>query len=299
MRRECCIGTCAHVLCRLAASHVVLVPLCSDIKGANLLVNSNGQIKLADFGACTYAQLDRRLTVIGTPFWMAPEIIEMTSGGTAADLWSLGCTVIEVSGEGGRSPGLSLCLWLCSSLYRKLLTGSPPYYTLGAMQALFRMVDDDHPPLPSGLSPACQSFLLACFVKDFAKRPTATQLLAHEWIKKGIAGRENPAISPEQMQMTLRQHNLSKKTSVAGIDWGKGTVVVSDTETADQNMLHKQAQQLKHEDGERCAVCARRCIGPVLLTRGNAVSKKSWRARRRNVPLLQGRSLTPRRRWRR
>lgn len=66
-----------------------------------MLINSKGTIKLADFGACTYAQLDRRLTVIGTPFWMAPEIIEMTSGGTAADLWSLGCTIIEVRAMAG------------------------------------------------------------------------------------------------------------------------------------------------------------------------------------------------------
>jgi serine/threonine protein kinase len=114
---------------------------CLFVSGANLLLDANGRIKVADFGACTYAELDKRLTVIGTPFWMAPEIIEMTSGGTAADIWSLGCTVVE------------------------LLTGSPPYYTLGSMQALFRMVDDPHPPLPANVSPQCSDFLLKCFVK--------------------------------------------------------------------------------------------------------------------------------------
>ena len=189
-----------------------------DIKGANLLVDANGRIKVADFGACTYAQLDKRLTVIGTPFWMAPEIIEMTSGGTAADIWSLGCTVIE------------------------LLTGSPPYYTLGSMQALFKMVDDPHPPLPANISASCQDFLLKCFVKDFAKRPTATQLLGHEWIRQGVSGKNSAGISPDQMQMTLRVHNQTRKT-VAGMDWGTRAANVDDAE-----VLEKQAKML-HESG--------------------------------------------------
>lgn len=189
------------------------------ISGANLLLDANGRIKVADFGACTYADLDKRLTVIGTPFWMAPEIIEMTSGGTAADIWSLGCTVIE------------------------LLTGSPPYYTLGSMQALFRMVDDAHPPLPGNISPLLSDFLLKCFVKDFNKRHTATQLLAHEWIKSGTQGRDTVGISPDQMQMTLRQHNQSKKASIAGIDWGLGNSV-------ENSVLEKTAKSFKPDTDE-------------------------------------------------
>ena len=196
-----------------------------DIKGANLLVGANGRIKVADFGACTYAQLDKRLTVIGTPFWMAPEIIEMTSGGTAADIWSLGCTIIE------------------------LLTGSPPYYTLGSMQALFRMVDDAHPPLPAGLSPLCRDFLLQCFIKDFARRPTATLLLEHEWIRKGISGKNNVGISPDQMQMTLRQHNQSKNNSrsIRGIDWGQGATTTAPM-VDDTDVLERQAKGLHNEE---------------------------------------------------
>ena len=153
----------------------------------------------------------------------------MTSGGTAADIWSLGCTVIE------------------------LLTGSPPYYTLGSMQALFKMVDDPHPPLPPNISPLCRDFLLKTFDKDFTKRPTATQLLAHEWIKQGIHGKITAGISPEQMQMTLRQHNSSKNNSrsIRGIDWGNGNRI------DDADVLEKQAKQLKAEGEDEAALEAR------------------------------------------
>ncbi len=189
------------------------------------MLDANGRIKVADFGACTYAELDKRLTVIGTPFWMAPEIIEMTSGGTAADIWSLGCTVIE------------------------LLTGSPPYYTLGSMQALFRMVDDPHPPLPASISPGCKDFLLKCFVKDFAKRPTATQLLSHEWIRNGVSGKNTTGISSDQMQLTLRVHNQTRK-AVTGVDWGARA-------PDDADMLEKQARLLQTTGNDEEAVMAR------------------------------------------
>ncbi len=68
-------------------------------------------------------------------------------------------------------------------------------------------------------------------------RHKATKLLAHPFIKTGIAGKENPAVSPEQMQMTLRQHNQSKKAVVSGIDWGM-----------QEDVLHKQAKELKMGD---------------------------------------------------
>lgn len=191
-----------------------------DIKGANLLLDANGKIKVADFGACTYAQLDKRLTVIGTPFWMAPEIIEMSGGGTASDIWSLGCTVVE------------------------LLTGQPPYYTLGSMQALFRMVDDAHPPLPPGASAACQDFLLSCFVKDWQKRPTAAQLLQHEWLRTAAAA---SAPAPQLMQQTLKQHNATRRGALAAVDWEQ-------QQAAEGDLLQKQARQLRSTDRDEEAI---------------------------------------------
>lgn len=100
-----------------------------DIKGANILTTKEGLVKLADFGVASRTTGLSESSVVGTPYWMAPEVIELSGATTASDIWSLGCTVIE------------------------LLEGKPPYHSLAPMPALFRIVNDDHPPLPQGASP--------------------------------------------------------------------------------------------------------------------------------------------------
>jgi len=130
-----------------------------DIKGANILTTKEGIIKLADFGVATKFGDESAAVVAGTPYWMAPEIIELNGSTTASDIWSVGCTVIE------------------------LLTGDPPYYDLGPMPALFRIVQDDYPPLPEGMSPALKDWLMQCFQKDPVLRISAAKLLNHKWIK--------------------------------------------------------------------------------------------------------------------
>jgi len=136
-----------------------------DIKGANLLNTKEGLIKLADFGVA--ARLDEissrnnnPVEVVGTPYWMAPEIIELSGCSTASDIWSVGCTVVE------------------------LLTGSPPYSEYTAMSALFHIVSDEHPPLPPNISSELEDFLLLCFNKDVSSRVSAKKLLSHRWIVK-------------------------------------------------------------------------------------------------------------------
>jgi len=115
-----------------------------DIKGANILSTKEGQVKLADFGVATKLNETRKSdSVVGTPYWMAPEIIEMTGQqSSACDIWSVGCVTVE------------------------LLTGKPPYFDLQQMPALFRIVQDEHPPLPDGISPALEDFLMQCFTED-------------------------------------------------------------------------------------------------------------------------------------
>jgi hypothetical protein len=128
-----------------------------DIKGANILTTKEGLVKLADFGVATKSNL-AEYSVVGTPYWMAPEVIELSGATTASDIWSLGCTAIE------------------------LLDGKPPYHKLQPMPALFRIVNDDHPPLPEGASPAVRDFLMQCFQKDPNLRVSAKKLLKHPWI---------------------------------------------------------------------------------------------------------------------
>jgi serine/threonine protein kinase len=160
-----------------------------DIKGANILTTKDGKVKLADFGVSTstLAGGDKEAQVVGTPYWMAPEVIQLSGATTASDIWSLGCTVIE------------------------LLDGKPPYHKLAPMPALFAIVNDDHPPLPEGVSPvrltqslvtsnnlifsqAARDFLMQCFQKDPRLRVSARKLLKHAWI---VGSRRSDAPLPK------------------------------------------------------------------------------------------------------
>ncbi|KAL3925333.1 MAG: hypothetical protein SGPRY_003674, partial [Prymnesium sp.] len=124
-----------------------------DIKGANLLVTKDGQVKLADFGvARKLSDVAQSASVVGTPYWMAPEIIQMSAFTTASDIWSLGCTIIE------------------------LINGEPPHYDLAPISALYRIVQDPRPPFPKDISPLLVDFLSRCFTRDPDKRATAAQL---------------------------------------------------------------------------------------------------------------------------
>lgn len=103
-----------------------------DIKGANILTNKDGSVKLADFGVSsrTAGTSDGEDgEVVGSPYWMAPEVIEQSGASTASDIWSVGCVVVE------------------------LLEGQPPYSELAPMQALWRIVQDESMKVPEGASP--------------------------------------------------------------------------------------------------------------------------------------------------
>ncbi|VAH37474.1 unnamed protein product [Triticum turgidum subsp. durum] len=141
-----------------------------DIKGANILTTKEGLVKLADFGVATkLTEADVNThSVVGTPYWMAPEVIEMSGVCAASDIWSVGCTVIE------------------------LLTCSPPYYELQPMPALFRIVQDVQPPIPEGFSPEITDFLRQCFQKDSIQRPDAKTLLMHPWLQNSRRASPSP-----------------------------------------------------------------------------------------------------------
>ncbi|KAG5641912.1 hypothetical protein DXG03_003979 [Asterophora parasitica] len=134
-----------------------------DLKAANILTTKNGNVKLSDFGvSLNLRAMEREIKdVAGTPNWMAPEVIELKGASTKSDIWSLACTVIE------------------------LLTGQPPYAEIAnSMSVMFRIVEDERPPLPDSCSPFLQDFLTQCFSKDPKQRPSAEMLCEHPWLKQ-------------------------------------------------------------------------------------------------------------------
>lgn len=133
-----------------------------DIKCANILVDQDGTIKLADFGVAKYIKEQGvPFSLKGSPHWMAPEVIMSSNTGYeyAVDIWSLGCTVIE------------------------MVTGKPPWCDLEAAAAMFKVTKVGAPPIPKSLSPDGQNFLRLCLQRNPADRPTAAALLEHPFVQ--------------------------------------------------------------------------------------------------------------------
>ncbi len=135
-----------------------------DIKSDSILLSHDGKVKLSDFGFCAQVnpELPQRKSLVGTPYWMAPEVISRFPYGTEVDIWSLGIMVIE------------------------MVDGEPPFFNEPPLQAMRRIRDTPPPKLKNThrVSPRLLGFIERMLVRDRAQRASAFELLQHPFLKQ-------------------------------------------------------------------------------------------------------------------
>ncbi|KAG2694841.1 hypothetical protein I3843_08G159800 [Carya illinoinensis] len=213
-----------------------------DIKGANILVDNKGCIKLADFGASKQvvelATVSGAKSMKGTPYWMAPEVILQTGHSFSADIWSVGCTVIEMA------------------------TGKPPWsQQYQEVAALFYIgKTKSHPPIPEHLSVEAKDFLLKCLQQEPNLRPSASELLQHPFVtgdqvkshplhSSVMENSETPSLSSVTNLETSKMSACPGSTDICNLDMLRCTV-----EYPVKSPENKHIWGLNNSDDDKCQI---------------------------------------------
>lgn len=222
-----------------------------DLKAANILTTKTGSLKLTDFGVSLSLKMkDNENTgePAGTPNWMAPEVIKFAGASDKSDIWSLGCTIVE------------------------MLTGKPPYAGMPSFAALYRIVEDDEPPIPKKLqlSEELTEFLNSCFRKNPQDRPTAYELMKSKWMEPYFNESDHIQVQPQEKEeeiardsyhfLTLplserqqQQQRIVKKSK------SDTCLELSDSETLSDSqdfmLSHEFVDYQTGQSGEKCYAC--------------------------------------------